>query len=93
MKADVIMKLEINNHILVYVITLLLIYYFNSTLIVLGRPNRLKVRQDIDGLQVKHLQLASCLHFLRQEIGGLQFKAFTISLFLTSEMEVTTETG
>ena len=44
------MKLEINNHILIYVITLLLIYYFNSTLIVLGRPHRLKVRQDIDGL-------------------------------------------
>ena len=78
-KGDIIMKFEINNHILVYVITLLLIYYFNSTLTVLVRPYRVKVRQDIDGLQVKYLQLA-CLHFLRQEIGGLQFKAFTIGL-------------
>ena len=77
-KGDIIMKFEINNHILVYVITLLLIYYFNSTLTVLVRPYRVKVRQDIDGLQVKYLQLASCLHFLRQEIGGLQFKAFTM---------------
>ena len=79
-KGDIIMKFEINNHILVYVITLLLIYYFNNTLTVLVRPYRVKVRQDIDGLQVKYLQLASCLHFLRQEIGGLQFKAFTIGL-------------
>ena len=27
-----------------------------------------------NGLQAGHLQLASCLHFLRREIGGLQVR-------------------
>ena len=27
-----------------------------------------------DGLQAGHLQLTSCLHFMRQEIGGFQVR-------------------
>ena len=42
-----------------------------------------------DGLQVRHIQLASCLHFLRQAIGGLQVQSASCWL---SEMKVT-ETG
>ena len=34
----------------------------------------LDVRQEIDGLQAGHLQLTSCLHFLIQELGGLQVR-------------------
>ena len=34
------------------------------------------MRQEIDGLQARHLQLASCLHFLRQEVGELQVRHF-----------------
>ena len=41
----------------------------------------------------RHLQLASCLHFLRQEIGGLQLRNLQLTSCLPSEMEVTTETG
>ena len=29
------------------------------------------LRQEIDGLQVRYLQLASCLHFMRHEEVGL----------------------
>ena len=32
------------------------------------------LRQETDGLQVRYLQLASCLHLLKQEIGGIQNK-------------------
>ena len=42
-----------------------------------------------DGLQFRHVQLASCLHFLRQEMGGLQVQSASC---LLSEMKVT-ETG
>ena len=43
-----------------------------------------------DGLQVRHVQLASYLHFLRQEIGGLQVQ---LASCLLSEMKVTTKQG
>ena len=70
------------------------------------------MRQEIDGLQGRHSQLASylhsvgrsglpagylqpvcCLHFLRQEIGGLQLRRLQSAFCLPSKMEVTTEAG
>ena len=44
------------------------------------------------GLQAGHLQLPSCLHFLRQEIGGLQVRHLKSASCLLSEMEAMTET-
>ena len=38
-------------------------------------------------------QLASCFHFLRQEIGGLQVRHLKSASCLLSEMEAMTETG
>ena len=35
-------------------------------------PNSFLLRQEIDGLQARQLQLGSCLYFLRQEVGELQ---------------------
>ena len=39
------------------------------------------------GLQARHLQLASCLHFLRQKIGGLQVRHLKSASCLLSEMK------
>ena len=46
-------------------------FYFNSSL-PLARKKRTRLRQEIDGLQARHLHLASCLHFLGREKDGLQ---------------------
>ena len=32
----------------------------------------MELRQALGGLQARHLQLASCLHFMGQETSGLQ---------------------
>ena len=40
--------------------------------ILVGEHIHLLVRQEIDGLQVRHLHLASCLHFIGQEKGGFR---------------------
>ena len=45
------------------------------------------------GLQAGYLQLDSCLHFLRQEIGGLQLRHLQLDSYVPSQIEVTTETG
>ena len=37
--------------------------------------------------------LNNCLHFLSQEIGGLQLRHLQLASGLPSEMEVTAETG
>ena len=55
----------------------------------------MKVRQEVDGLQDRHLQLAFMLcnlhlHFLRQEIGGLWEKHLQPSTCLYSKIEITT---
>ena len=34
------------------------------------------LRQEVDGLQVRHLQLASCLHFIGQEKVGFRVDAY-----------------
>ena len=76
----------------------------NSGLI---KETKLPLRQEIDGPQAKHLQLASCLLFMGQEkkkwtsggtlttssIDGLQFRYLQSASCLLSEMEVTAETG
>ena len=36
------------------------------------KETKLPLRQEIDGPQARHLQLASCLHFMGQEKSGLQ---------------------
>lgn len=45
------------------------------------------------GLQTGHLQLAFCLYFLKQGLGGLQVRYLQPAFCFLSEIKETTETG
>ena len=47
---------------------------------------------EVDGLQDRHLLLASCFHFLRQETGGLWDRHFQPATYLYFKIEITTGT-
>ena len=64
--------------------------HFHAGAIFLGlQERRVPLRQEIDGLQDRHLQLASYLHFLGQERGGLQDKPLQPATNLCFNTEIT----
>ena len=50
---------------------------------------RLVLRQEIDGLQDRQLQLVFYLHFLRQEIDRLQDKHLQPATYICFKIEIT----
>ena len=52
----------------------------------------LVMRQEIDGPRTRYLHLASCLHFLKQGLGGLRARCLQPAFCFLSEIKET-ETG